>query len=305
MDVIPPLTGGVTTISEAMMIASSVPEPAAGEIPWNAATPYVLQDRVYRPNHRIYERLTNGTSPAAPENDTTNWRDVGPSLRWAPFDLIRNTGATAPSPLSYTIKPGRRVDAIGLAGIVADSFTVSVTKDGEEVYSRTESLSRRIVLSWRDYFFKPFSFRSVAALWDLPSSTNVEITVTFYRATGDVTIGSIHIGTAVDMGETEIDPQDDAQNYSTFSRDLDGTASTFIPRRVIPLISVRSNADPERAPEIRAVREQLRATPAFWAGLRDSSHPYFESMVLVGVWKTLRITNGDPWAVVEANLEEA
>lgn len=355
MDVIPPNSDGLTTITEVMLVSTTVPEtaPAAyvsgttyalgatvsdlsanlilvyqsllagntGHTPASSPTwwkligrtypvydvghTYVIDDRAIDPvNHLEYSSLTAG-NVGNPLTDGVHWVKNGPTNRWAALDLSSNTGTTSPSPMTYVIGPGKRVDAVGLAGMMADSYTISVKQSGVEVYTYTESLSTRVVLGWRDWLTKPFTFRAASARFDLPLISNAEVTITLTRATGDVTLGALFVNRGIDLGSTENQPQDDADNFSTFSRDIEGTATDFIPRRLLPLVTVASLAPAERTPEIRAARTALRATPAFWCGLRDVTNPYFESVVNVGVWKSFKITPDYIGARCDITLEEA
>ena len=72
--------------------------------------------------HRKYESLVASNVGHAPLQDAVGayWADVGPSNRWAMFDLLRNTGTMQASPLTVVITPGQRVDALALVGLVAE-----------------------------------------------------------------------------------------------------------------------------------------------------------------------------------------
>lgn len=270
---------------------------------WAAGT-YALGDHVIDAvAHLEYESLAAANTAAL--TDPAKWGLVGPTNRWAALDLTNSTGTTAPSPMVFTLVPGKRVDAFGLAGLVADSFTVSVTKDGDEIYSHTESLSTRVVLGWRDWLTKPFTYRGASSAKDMILQSGVKVTITLTRATGDVTLGALFVNRCVELGVVETEPTDDGQNFSTFSRDIGGSASDFIPKRVISLISAAAYAPAERVPELRAVRTLLKASPAFWVGLPDPTNPYYESLQLVGVWKGFKITPGHPDARLDLDLEEA
>lgn len=271
---------------------------------YDAGDTYDLGDQVIEvTTHRQYESLA-GSNIGNPLSDTTKWLSLGPTNRWAPLDLTTSTGVTAPSPVTYVITPGKRIDAFGFAGMVADRFTVTVN-DGSEIYSHTESLSTRVVQSWLDWLTKPFTFRSASSRNDIPLVSNGVTTITFERDSGDVTVGSIFLNRSNYLGEVEIEPSDDAKNYSTFQRNIEGTATTFVPRRVIPLIRVTSFVDAELASEIRNVRESLRGSPAYWVGLPDSTHAYFENVQSVGVWKGFKLTPRHPNLRIDLDLEEA
>lgn len=354
MYVIQPLGESRTTVTEAMLTASSVPEvkPAA----YNGGTTYALDDEVSvagaNNSFEVYRSLeagnTDHTPSSSPEwwrhlgttygtfvvgsyaegdhvidptahleyeslvaansallSDNTKWLLLGPTNRWRALDLNSSTGTTAPSPLSYTITPGRRVDAVGLASVMADSFTISVKQDGEEIWTYSESLSTRVVRSWRDWLTKGFTFRNASMVLDLPLVSSAEVTITFYRAGGDVTVGALFINRSVFLGDVETEPTDGADNYSRFARNIEGSATSFIPGRVIPILSATCSADAERTPEIRALRESTKDTPAFWAGLRDSKNPYFGSVQRVGVWRRFDMTPANPHVRTNLDVEEA
>lgn len=355
MYVIPPLGTNRTTITEAMLTATSVPEtpPAAynagttyaldaevsvagsansfevyrslqasntGHTPasspswwrhlgttygvYNAGTAYVTGDRVIDAvNHLEYLALANSTGVAL--TDATKWQVQGPTNRWKALDLNSSTGTTAPSPLSYTITPGKRVDAVGLAGIVADSYTISVDDGSGEIWTYTENLGTRVVLSWLDWLTKPFTFRSESGVFDLPLISTAVVTITFTRASGDVTVGALFVNRHTFIGDMETAPSDDPENFSTFTRDLEGSASTFVEKRVIPILTATCLAEAAKVPEIRDLRNALRATPAFYAGLQDPTNPYFGSVQRVGVWRRFKITPDHAGARVEIDVEEA
>ena len=92
--------------------------------------------------HRRYESLaaSNTGNPPAVDNGT-KWLNVGPTNRWAMFDLLRNTGTSGTSPMVIVLTPGQRIDAIAAVGIVADSITVAVASASGS-YSHTEEIGR-------------------------------------------------------------------------------------------------------------------------------------------------------------------
>lgn len=359
MHVIAPLGSNATTITEAMLTASSVPEtpPAA----YNPATTYALNAEVsVAGSHNsfdVYRSLQGGNTGHTPSSSPTWWRKLGttygvyaggttyakddrvidpvlhleylslvgsntghtpgatgsetfwqlqgPTNRWRMFDLNSSTGTTAPSPIEITLTPGQRIDALGLAGLIAAGFQVEMKQGATVVYSHEESLSTRVVRSWRDWLTKPFTFRTESGLFDLPLISSGVVTITFTRASGDVTVGALFANRHIFMGDIETEPNDDAQNYSTFQRNIEGSASTFVPKRVIPILTAQCFAAAELVPDIRRLRDDLRATPAFWSGLKDPTNPYFGSVQRVGVWRRFSITPGHPDARVDVDVEEA
>ncbi|HEY0847393.1 MAG TPA: hypothetical protein VGE12_18635, partial [Noviherbaspirillum sp.] len=154
MRVIPPFED-ISAISASMLTSSTCAEPHATETAYNAGTTYALGATVVSAtNHRKYESLQAGNVgnplPSLPTLDNPNpatayWQDVGPTNRWAMFDLLRDTQTVQASPLTVVITPGERVNSLALMKLEADSVTVTVTSGGSTVYSHTEDLNTREV----------------------------------------------------------------------------------------------------------------------------------------------------------------
>ena len=255
--------------------------------------------------HRKYESQVGSNTGNPPAiDDGSKWLDVGPTNRWAMFDLLRNTATIVASPLTVVITPGQRIDAIGLVGLVADSVTVSVSVSGSPVYSVTRNLSTRNVASWRDYFFEPFSTAPSLALFDLPPYTNGVITVTLTRSTGMVSCGGLLVGTSVYLGQTQYDAVSDALNFSRIERNFAGEAS-LTPRRTVPKVIARVMTPKGIVNKVREVRTDLNAVPALWSGLDDADHPYFEAVLILGIYKQFSINLDFPeHALTTVELEE-
>lgn len=304
--------GNALDVYESIQAANLNHTPASSPLWWkfvgrtygaySGATAYVTGDRVIDPaQHLEYLALANSTGAAL--TDETKWQLQGPTNRWAAFDLIRSTGATTPGPMTYTITPGQRIDAIGLAGLVADRFTIVMTVDGDEVWSHTETLSSRITLNWSDYFFGSFTYRSVSAVFQLPKYSNAEITLTFERTNGDVTVGAIWIGEAVNIGTLETEPDLDRRNFSTIDRDFDGSV-ILIQRRSVPKHNWTLFLPKNQLPRVTPLQDQLNAVPALWAGLDDPVDEYFEPLLLVAIYTRFTITPGHPDVRINLELEE-
>lgn len=256
--------------------------------------------------HRRYESLAasnTGNPPAI--DDGTKWLDIGPTNRWACLDLLRNTATTFPaSPGTMVITPGRRVDSIGLVGLVADSVTVTVTVSAVTVYTHTEDLSTREVVTWYDYFFAPFTYKSALALFDLPPYSNGVITVTLTRSSGLPELGGLVLGLNVYFGRTLHDAENDALNFSKVERDDFGNA-TLIPRRTVPKVKSATRCMKSAVNKIIAARVALNAQPALWSGLDDTDSGYFEPLLILGYYRQFTVTMDRPdEALVSLELEE-
>lgn len=301
MRVLPPYT-----ITDAMLTSSTALEPAVDETAWVSGATYALGDQVIRTaTHKIYSRLVPGAGTTPPESDTTNWTEVGPTNRWAMFDLERNTGTTLGSTLTVVLTPGQRVDALGLVGLVADAVSITVTVSGSPVYTYTASLLNRLTVGWYTYFFGSFRYRNAVALFDLPPYSNAVLTVTLTRATGSIACGGLLIGKGVYIGRTLHDAVREGENFSKVERDDFGTLSTLVPRRTVPKTNQRIRCPKSSVPTVLALIDTLNAVPALWSGLDDQESGYFEPLLILGVYKVLSINMDQPdEAIITLELEE-
>lgn len=301
MKVIPPIT-----ITSALLTSSTAAEPGPGETLWNAATNYSIGTLAIRTTtHRVYEALASGVDAGLPESTPTRWLDVGPTNRYAMFDLERNSATTVSSPLTVVITPGQRVNSIALIGLVAQSVTITMDASSSTVYTYTADLTTRNTLSWYDYFYGTFGTNPTVVRFDLPPFTGGAITVTLTAASGSVKCAALVLGTAVDLGRVQANPRSDALNFSRIERDDFGNA-TLIPRRSVPKTTQVLISDKFRVERLSEVRKQLNATPAVWSGLDDAtSDGYFEALLVLGIYKAFSIDMSYPeHAVITIELEE-
>ena len=232
------------------------------------------------------------------------WTDIGPTNRWAMFDLLRNTGTTTASPLTVSITAGQRMDSIGVVGIVADTVTITVTVAGSTVYTASANLLNRPTSGWYDYFFGAFRYRQEFARFDLPPYTNAVITITLTRDNGPVTCGGVVLGTSVYLGATQHQAESDALNFSKIDRDDFGTA-TLAPRRSVPRTVQTIRCRKTDVDRILQLRDDLNAVPALWSGLDDQDSGYFAALLIVGVYKRFTISMDQPEdALISLELEE-
>lgn len=255
--------------------------------------------------HTATANPNKGNPPTT--DDGTWWIDVGPSNKWAMFDLLRSTATTGPSPLTVVITPGRRIDSIGLVGLVADSLEVTVTSvaGGGTVYHYGPVyLLNRPCLGWYDYFFSEFRYRSEAALFDLPPYTDAVITITLTRASGNAACGGLVIGQSAYIGRTQHNATHEGLNFSRIERDSFGNSS-LTPRRTVPKTNQQVRASKANVPRLLLLIEDLNAVPAFWSGIDDQDSGYFGALLIVGIYKTFAINMDQPnEALVTLELEE-
>lgn len=301
MKVIPPLT-----ITSALLTSSTAAEPGPGETAWSAATNYTVGQRAIRTaTHRVYQAIVAGVDAGLPENTPTRWLDVGPTNRYAMFDLARNSATVDASTITVVITPGKRINAIALLGLVADHVDITMTVGATTVYSFSEDLSTRTTTSWTEYFYGEFGVRPAVVRFDLPLYSTAVLTVTLSISTGNVLCGALCIGTAVDLGRVELNPRSDALNFSRIDRDAFGNA-TLVPRRTVPKTTQTLLVDKGRVNKLIDVRNALNAVPAVWSGLDDATGDgYFDALLILGIYKQFSIDlSQEQHATATLELEE-
>lgn len=298
MRVIPPVT-----VTAAMLTSSTVAEPSAGETAWSSGTYAVGDVRIVVAQHRKYQCILAGSSTTSPELDATRWTGIGPTNKWAMFDLLRNSATSATSSMSVVLTPGQRVDSIALVGLQASSVTITVKVGATVYYTRTVPTINRTTTSWYTYFFGAFRYLPSFALFDLPPITGATITLDF---TGSAILcGGVVLGRSVYLGGIVGEPVSGATNYSRIERDAFGNV-TLVQRRSVPKTTQKLLVQKDQVDALRALRSDLNAVPALWSGLDDkSSDGYFESLLVFGVYKVFDIPLTHTYnATVNLELEE-
>lgn len=300
MRVIPPLE-----ITDARLTSSTVAEPDAGEAIWVAATNYALDTVVIRTTtHVKYQNTQAGIDAGLPENTPLRWLAIGPTNKRAMFDLLRNSQTVAASPLTVVLTPAKRITALALIGMEAQSVTVTMRVAAVVVYTVTKNLYKRMTMNWTQYFFGEFKTQKNIVLFNLPLHSGAEITITLTSSTGTVKCGGCVIGTSVFIGEVEHDAESDALNFSTIDRTVSGTA-ILRPRRSVPKTQQTLFIDKDMVNQVREVRESLNAVPAVWSGLDDPDDGYFDALLILGVYKQFTINMAYPIAAkINLTLEE-
>lgn len=271
-----------TTITDAMLVSSSVPE--TDHAAWSAVAAYIVGDRCIRVStHSIYERLVAGTTATAPESDLVNWIRVAPTNRWAMLDGAVGTITTATGSISVTLSPGV-VRGLALLDMDVERVTVVMTADGDTVYSAEIDPvgTQEDCDNYYDYFFETIQRRRVVILTDLPPFSEGHITITATGA-GTISIGSCVIGSMYDMGDTQSGVSIGIIDYSRKETDDFGVVTVaeraYSRRMSLPIVLPTINIDVASS---RLAR--VRAKAVVWVGSAD-----FESLVVYGFLKDWRI----------------
>ena len=279
MNVIKPIT-----MTDSMLVSSTISEPGSGETAWSSLTTYSLGDTVSiisANSHKTYESLDNSNTNNPPAT-SAKWEYTGYTNRWKMFDETRNAKSVGNSPMTIVVQPGQRISAFALIGMEADYLEVSISEGGVEKYTYSENLLKREVLNWYDFFFEPFSSKPAVAKFDVPPLADPVITITLTSTSGIVSLGRFAFGMHTYIGKFLLDGASmPSVNYSTVDRDEFGNA-VLTPRVDIPTIRGNLHIEARRLNKVRDIFKDLNGRVAIWAGVDQSDHPYFDISLING-----------------------
>ena len=254
--------------------------------------------------HSLYESLVVGNTGNA-LTDTTKWKYIGKTNRWRMFDYERNNRTSVPGSFTVVFAPGKRIDSIGLDGIQANSYSLTVTSvvGGGTVFTSSGSLNTRIVRTWYEHLTVPFTTQPSLNFFNIPPFTDCIVTITLTATSGNAELAAIGVGRSVYFGKTQYGAVSDILNFSTVERDEDGNA-IFTRRRNIPKSRQLVFCEKTSVNKIIETRDNLNGLPAFWYGIDDASNGYFESVSLLGYYRDFTIDISYPEnALVSFELE--
>jgi len=255
--------------------------------------------------HSLYESLVDSNTGYALTN-TEKWKYIGKTNRFKMFDYKRNQRSTALGAITVVVTPDKRINSITIKGIIANSYSLTITSvgGGGTVYSSSGTLNTRVTANWSDYFYGEFTTKSSLAFSNIPLFTDAIITLTLTASSGNASVGSVVIGTAVYLGETQQSASSDILNFSSVDRDVDGNA-ILVPRRNIPKSRQRVLTEKSNVAKAIKIREELNASPAIWNGLTDSADGYFEAASILGFYRSFEIDMSmADLAIISIELEE-
>lgn len=274
-----------TMLTDAMFVSSTAPENEYAA--WSPDTTYPKGQKCIR-NHKIYERLIDGKTAAAPEDDKTNWLDADiPTNQRAMFDDVVGTQTSVASPLTVVLKPGS-ISGLGLLELVGRSVSVTLTTatGGATAFSRTIDLDGTIIDSVYDWFYQPFVQRSSVVLTDLPFHfPNGELTITVTATVGNAAIGVCKFGEVIGIGSSEYGATSGITSYGVKSTDEFGRTS-FKKRGFSKKMSLKVLTNKSDYERISRDLANLRDTPAVWVATEADG---FGPLTVFGPYKDFLI----------------
>ncbi|VVN64536.1 hypothetical protein [Pseudomonas fluorescens] len=217
-------------ITPAKMIVNALPD--MDYAAYNSGAPYAIGALVTidRINYQALVANTN-RHPVTDAVTPAAWQNLGWVNKYRMFN--KNIGNTwkigtftsNPGSIDLTIRPGQRINAIGLVGVYASSVRIIMTVPGitDPVYDKTFTMSRKSGGSWYQYYFGQFVTRDNLAEFDLPPFNNADVRVIVSAPGGTAKVGMMVIGWAKTIGTAVYDTSLGRKKYTTSKEDFDGS----------------------------------------------------------------------------------
>jgi hypothetical protein len=231
-----------TAITDAVLVSSSVSE--TDYAAYSAGVTYALADRTISA-HRIFESLVGGNVGHDPITSPDKWLDVGPTNRWAMFDVAAGPRTTAATTISVTLAPATAVSAVALNDVTGASVRVRITDGTTTLYDQT------------------LTGGGAKVFLNLPTPAGQRVLLTVAPDSGTAAIGKLLLGNVLDLGQTEASPSIGIIDYSRRDTD-DFGVTTVVQRAWAKRLSLRTLVATTGVDAAHLGLVALRARPAFY-----------------------------------------
>lgn len=277
------------TVTDAMYVAASEPNTTEGDPAnaWNAATAYVLEDRVYK-DHRVYERIVAGTTATDPADDDVNWVLVGATNGWKMFDLensSRTVGPVGNLVFTVTLSASHNIDRITFDNLDATSIQVEVWNAALTVKSYDVTVSLLSADPDRTWAVKR------AVVFDgLPDMVSKKVIVTATPLSSTkAEIGSMVLGHLRVLGVPQSGFSVGITDFSRMQLDDFGGYSRVV-RGYSKRMSGTLLIESDTVDAVIGVLAYNRANVVVWLGIGAE----YSSMIMCGFLKNFNITVSGP-----------
>jgi hypothetical protein len=275
-------------ITPARLVASNLPD--MDYLAYNSATAYKIGDRVTI--DRINYEATVANTNRHPVTDTVTpaaWLNLGWINKYRMFNkAIGNTWkigtfTSNANLIDFTIRPGKRINSIGLVGVFASSVRIVMTVPGvaDPVYDKTFAMSLKAGGSWYQYYFGPFSTKDNLAEFDLPPFGNADIRVIVSAPGGTAQVGMMILGWAKGIGTAIYGTTLGRKNYSTIKEEFDGSI-TITSRGKRRLVNFQVVLPGDEISSMQRTLDPLSEIPSLYVGSSELDYT-----IIVGIFEDL------------------
>lgn len=275
-------------ITPAKMIVNALPDmdyPA-----YDPATAYKIGDRVTV--DRINYEATVANTGRNPVTDVPTaekpaaWVNNGWVNKYRMFNKqIGNTWkigtfTSNPESIDLTIRPGKRINAVGLVGVYASSVRIIMTVPGvtDPVYDKTFAMSSKAGGSWYQYYFGQFVTKDNLAEFYLPPFSNADIRVIVSAPGGTARVGMMVVGWAKTIGTAVYGTSLGRKKYSTIKEEFDGSM-TITPRGRRKSIDFQVVLQADQISSVQRTLDDVDDMPSLYVGSSDLDYT-----VIVGIF---------------------
>ncbi|MFI8643892.1 hypothetical protein ACIGJK_03685 [Pseudomonas iridis] len=275
-------------ITPARLVLSNLPD--ADYPAYSSATAYKIGEKVTI--DRInYEAVVANTN-RHPVTDTVSpaaWLSLGWVNKYRMFNKsVGNTWkigtfTSNPELIDFTIRPGKRVNSIGLVGVFASSVRIVMTVPGvtDPVYDKTFSMSLKAGGSWYQYYFGQFTTKDNLADFELPPFNNADIRVIVSAPGGTAQVGMMVLGWGKGIGTAVYGTTLGRKNYSTIKEEFDGSI-TITRRGKRRLIDFQVVLPDDQISSMQRTLDPLSETPSLYVGSSELDYT-----IIVGIFEDL------------------
>lgn len=283
------------TITPAMVVATDVPE--TDYAAYNAGTTYALGDRVIY-DHGIYQSLAASNVGSTPSTTPAKWVFVSATNRFKLFDLVNSSQTAQSTTMSYTMRTGTVVTAIGAVNLTS-VFTIRIRVVSDAyglVYDETITRTRRPAASgWWNWYYGRRSEALASYYVDLPSFADAEIIIDF-TGLADMAVGTLILGQVSRWGigltaGVSLGIRDYSRKETNEFGDVVLTRRKYANKAQFPMVLNAGEVD-----SFHRFLAGIRATPCLWIGSGT-----YDSATVYGYYQDFEILISYP-TVAECNL---
>lgn len=276
------------SIDDTTLISSNVPE---NDHPFYDANTSYEVGALTIVAHRIYQKNSVDTKPGVyPPDNLTQWADIGPSNRWAMFDLYKTTVTQRAESIIVEIKPTVLVNSIALLNLRGSYVDVisSTTTNGEVFRKRYMLRSSTGINGWYSFYFTRRSQKTTITELAIPAHRGATIRVEIHAPGNTAQCGTLLLGKQIQLGQLLWGYSPELNDYTkvTFSESGEATIKrgnyAFTPDFAMQI-------DDAQLDSVIETLARYRGIPAIWiAGQRH------RVMTVFGVYESFKpqVTHG-------------
>ncbi len=274
------------SISEGMITSSTIAEPDAGETVWSPYTAAIGDRRISTTTHRVYECAVATTDdPTVGVTKTPkSWVDVGPTNKFAMFDLVNSTTSNEQGDLTLQLAPSQTLTSLAAFSVNgASDVVINMTNAGSNVYTKTiEMNDNSAVASIWHYYFEPQVRSESFVINDLPQYPTGILDIEFKGSA--VAVGNLVVGNQIEVGSMAAGTSLQLLDYSR--KETDSFGNTVVQKgRTSKLVNFNMAVAYNLSSYVFNQVAELTGTPSVWFGDAGSDDP----TLVFGYYRDLNI----------------